>query len=157
MKPDPYMTIADKALIRAEQEKQRQFMQETYAKEGTRTFETGATRDADSQKIDLEGFLSPIVLVAFGKYMHAARLRNQPEGQATRASDNWQKGIPLDAYMKSAWRHFHEMWLLHRGFEAFNEKGEPVTMETALMGLFFNVQGYSHEFLKATTHLKETK
>src|SRR5580698_7792736 len=62
-----------------------------------RTFETGATRNLDASKYDYEGFLSPLVMERFGQYMHKHRV--QADG-SLRDSDNWQKGIPLQAYMK---------------------------------------------------------
>lgn len=104
-----------------------------------RTFDTGATRDGDTDKYDYEGFLSPLVLERFAAYMHQHRL--QADGQL-RDSDNWQKGIPLAAYMKSCWRHFLDLWMLHRGH------ARPVTVEDACCALMFNVQGYLHETLR---------
>ena len=109
-----------------------------------RTFDTGATRDTDAGKPDYEGFLSPLAIAAFGRYMD--RHRKQANG-VPRASDNWQKGIPLDAYMKSMWRHFFEVWALHRAGEY------PVAQMTeALCALQFNVQGYLHEHEKWAGH-----
>lgn len=105
-----------------------------------RRFSTGATRDVDESKFDYEGFLSPLALKRFAEYMHANR--RQKDG-SLRDSDNWQKGIPLDAYMKSAWRHFVNLWLSHRGQQADED------IETSLVALMFNVQGYLHEVLKA--------
>lgn len=102
---------------------------------GMRTFETGATRDNDSDKLDFEGFLSPLALKAFAEYMHTCRI--QADGQL-RDSDNWQKGIPLEVYMKSMWRHFFSVWEAHRS-------GRTATAE--LCALMFNVQGYLHEAL----------
>jgi hypothetical protein len=102
-----------------------------------RTFDTGATRDTDQGKIDFEGFLSPLALEAFGEYMH--KHRTQSDG-SLRSSDNWQKGIPVEAYMKSAWRHFFAVW---RGYR----QGE-IDMED-LCALMFNVQGLIHETVKA--------
>src|SRR6267142_2513848 len=81
----------------------------------TRLFPTGATRDTDKTKLDYEGFLSPRVLKRYAEYMHECRLRNIPPGQELRSSDNWQKGIPKDAYMKSLLRHVMEIWTGHRG------------------------------------------
>lgn len=112
---------------------------------GPRVFESGATRNADTGKPDYEGFLSPLVMEAFGEYMHEHR---HLENGELRASDNWQKGIPMDAYMKSAWRHFVHLWTLHRGLSARDEKGKAVTMRSTLAALMFNVQGYFHEWLK---------
>jgi hypothetical protein len=111
-----------------------------------RTFETGATRNSDTGKFDYEGFLSPLVIEEFGRFMHKHRVR----GDGTlRDSDNWQKGIPRDAYMKSAWRHFMAWWKMHRGHKAFDEKGNPVDFREEICALMFNAMGYLHELIKA--------
>jgi hypothetical protein len=107
-----------------------------------RQFKTGATRDSEEGKFDYEGFLSPIVLKRYAEYMHKHRL--QTDGKL-RDSDNWQKGIPKDAYIKSAWRHMMDWWLEHRGYES--REG----LEEALCALMFNVMGYLHETLKEKT------
>lgn len=104
-----------------------------------RTFETGATRDSDDGKLDFEGFLSHEVLYRFAQYMHKHRI--QADG-GLRASDNWQSGIPRDAYMKSAFRHFMDWWYCHRNGVTDEE------MEESLCALLFNVQGYLYELLK---------
>ena len=106
-----------------------------------RQFSTGATRDQDATKPDYEGFLNPLVIKRFGEYMHKHRV--QPDGNL-RDSDNWQKGIPLDAYMKSTHRHFMDMWLHHRGLN--NYANEP--LDEALCALMFNIMGYLYETLK---------
>lgn len=100
-----------------------------------RLFSTGATRDLDENKYDYEGFLSPRVLRRFGAYMHKHRM--QPDGQL-RDSDNWQKGIPPDAYMKSLLRHVMDVWTRHRGVETEE------SIEEALCAVIFNAQGYLH-------------
>ena len=102
-----------------------------------RVFETGATRDGDADKLDYEGFLSPRVLERYARYMH--KHRQQTDGKL-RDSDNWQKGIPRSAYMKSAWRHFMDVWTRWRSgyFDV------PET-EEALCALLFNVMGLLHE------------
>jgi hypothetical protein len=116
--------------------------------QSVRTFDTGATRHTDNGKLDYEGFLSPAVLQEFAKYMHHHRI--QSDG-SQRASDNWQKGIPQDAYMKSLVRHVMDLWLLHRGHTVIRpEDGSEVTVADALGGILFNTQGYWHEILKET-------
>jgi hypothetical protein len=105
-----------------------------------RTFDTGATRDTDEGKLCYEGFLSPLVLRRYAEYMH--KNRRQPDGSVRRA-DNWQKGIPLTAYMDSAWRHFMAWWSLHRSAPADED------LEDALCAMLFNVSGYLHETLKS--------
>ena len=104
-----------------------------------RNFDTGATRDTDVGKPDYEGFLSPLVIERFGKYMD--KHRHQADGKV-RDSDNWQKGIPKDAYMKSGFRHFVDWWKEHRGISTKDG------IEEAICALMFNVMGYLHEYLK---------
>lgn len=107
-----------------------------------RQFESGATRDGDDAKFDYEGFLSPAVLTRFGAYMHEHR--KQSDG-GLRASDNWQKGIPVDAYMKSLLRHVIELWTMHRGDGIAERKAA----EDTLCAILFNAQGYLFEALKS--------
>lgn len=104
-----------------------------------RTFATGATRDTEEGKNDYEGFLSPLVIEAFGDYM--TRHRVQSDGNL-RDSDNWQKGIPKDAYIKSAWRHLVDLWKEHRGLPSRDG------IDEALGGLLFNVMGYWFQVLQ---------
>jgi hypothetical protein len=104
-----------------------------------RTFDGGATRDTDTGKLDYEGFLSPRVLVEFAKYMHKHRV--QSDG-SLRSSDNWQKGMPREVYMKSMFRHFMDVWQEHR------EPADPGFHMEALMALLFNVQGYALELMR---------
>jgi hypothetical protein len=112
-----------------------------------RRFSTGATRNDDSQELDYEGFLSPIALKKFAEYMHENRV--QADG-TIRDSDNWQHGITLDSYMKSMFRHFHDVWMEHRGYKS--REG----LNKALCGLFFNVQGYLHETYKNAPEVPKT-
>lgn len=103
-----------------------------------RLFEGGATRDSDVGKPDYQGYLSPLVIERFGEYM----LRHQTQADGTlRSSDNWKKGMPKDAFMKSGFRHFMDWWLDHEGYEAKED------LEEALCALMFNVMGYLHEHL----------
>lgn len=105
-----------------------------------RTFKTGATRQDDKNKLDFDGFLSPLAIEAFAQYMHKHRF--QADG-VLRPSDNWQKGIPRDAYMKSMWRHFFETWKAHRIYCANQEE----QIEN-LCAIIFNAQGMLHEIIK---------
>jgi hypothetical protein len=104
-----------------------------------RTFASGATRNLDSDKYDFEGFLSPAVLERFGMYMHGHRV--QDDG-TLRASDNWQKGIPKDQYIKSLLRHVIDVWKEHRGLPSRDG------LQDALCGVIFNSMGYLHEDIK---------
>lgn len=111
----------------------------------TRMFHTGATRDVDTTKLDYEGFLSPVVLRKYAEYMHRARSRNVPDGLVLRESDNWQKGMPRDVYMKSLLRHVLDVWILHRKPSKTEE--DFAAREDALCAVLFNAMGYLFEDL----------
>jgi hypothetical protein len=115
-----------------------------------RKFDSGATRNDDSARPDYEGFLSPLALERFGQYM--AKHRRQADG-SVRDSDNWQKGIPLPAYMKGGWRHFMHWWQRHRGLPV-DDPLAGADLEEDLCALLFNVQGYLHETIKQRKGLK---
>lgn len=117
-----------------------------------RQFSTGATRNADNNKLDYEGFNCPMAQRAFAEYMHSHR--KQADG-TIRDSANWQKGMGLDVYAKSLIRHIHDFHCLHRGWEITRpEDGKPMPPDDEhklelLCAIWFNVQGYIHETLKA--------
>lgn len=115
----------------------------TEMRTAVRTFETGAIRDLDEHKLDYEGFLSPLVLERYAEYLH----HHRQTAAGLRYSDNWQRGIPLNVYMKSMFRHFMDVWQMHRGWR----KG---MMQEALCAVLFNAMGYLHELL-AAQHRKE--
>ena len=111
-----------------------------------RTFETGATRNKEEGKNDYEGFLSPEVLEVFGDYMTSHR--KQADGKL-RDSDNWQKGIPREVYMKSLLRHTFDLWKIHRGIECKDKQdGHVITVKEACSAIMFNVMGYLFEVIR---------
>ena len=110
-----------------------------------RTFATGATRSPDAERDDPEGYLSPLALQRYCTYLTKHRV--QTDG-AVRASDNWQLGIPLAAYMKGMWRHFLHLWLRHRGWPVTDPKAG-ADIEEDLCAIIFNAQGYLHVLLAA--------
>ena len=111
-----------------------------------RQFDTGATRDPDASKPDYEGYLSPLVIERYGRYM----LSHQETPAGPRASDNWQLGIPQAEYLKSAQRHNLDLWLLHRGYRGVYTQD----VQDALCALLFNISGYLHEELKAVKSVR---
>lgn len=115
-------------------------MGDKIADDGTlRTFSTGATRGTAEGKLDYEGFLSPRALEAYAEYMN--RHRMQPDG-TLRPSDNWQRGIPRDEFMKSLWRHVMDLWKNHRKIPVNSSADE------ACCAIIFNVMGYLDSLLK---------
>ncbi len=116
-----------------------------------RTFASGATRHIDDDKYDYEGFLSPWVIRRYGEYMHEHRV--QADG-TLRDSDNWQKGIPIDEYMKSLLRHTLDTHAVHRGLPSFDMKdSSEVEIEDLLCAVIFNAYGYLHEILKRRSYV----
>jgi len=109
-----------------------------------RAFETGATRDLDTDKPDFEACLSPLVLERYAKYIRECSYL--PDG-TQRPDDNWQKGIPKNSYMKSLLRHVMHVWALHDGYSV-EDKGKSVDIESALCAVLFNTMGYLFECVK---------
>lgn len=115
------------------------------------TFNSGATRSADTGKNKYLGFLSFQAIEAFGDYM--TRHRVQADG-SLREPDNWKKGITIESYMDSLLRHALEMMGLSVGYIPKRCRLENPSftldqhkLETAC-AIFFNVQGFLHEFSK---------
>jgi hypothetical protein len=103
-----------------------------------RTFATGATRDTDTNKLDFDGFLCPLVLERYAEYMHSNR--KMADG-SIRGSDNWKAGIPQEVYRKSTWRHFFAFW-------KHCLSGNKALAIVDACGILFNVMGWMHEELK---------
>lgn len=111
-----------------------------------RHFASGATRDTAENKPDYKGYLSPLALRHFGRYM----LKHQKQADGTmRASDNWKKGIPLDAYAQSLIRHVMEFWLAYEAAVSAASTGTQNAQwdvaEDALDAILFNTSGILHE------------
>jgi hypothetical protein len=116
-----------------------------------RTFESGATRNDDVEKLDYDGFLSPLVLTRYAKYLHKHRL--QADGKL-RDSDNWQKMFGekhFDVCIKSMWRHFMDVWGQHRGIEGEQD------LTDSLCALLFNTMAYLYKIERDKQELVNTE
>jgi hypothetical protein len=107
-----------------------------------RTFSTGATRDTAEGKHEPWGFTSALAEQRFSEYMH--KHRQQSDGQL-RDSDNWKRGISLDAYKHSLSRHIQDLRLI---LEGHPEQARERDREEVLCSILFNVQGMLHETIK---------
>ena len=105
------------------------------AGEAVRIFATGATRSPLGDKLQYEGYLSPIVLQRFAQYMKLHQ--TQADGRV-RPADNWQRGIPPESLMDSLSRHYMDVWLHHRGYG--DRAAEDI--EEALCAMMFNTMAY---------------
>jgi hypothetical protein len=124
------------------------------AKGKVRQFKSGATRDTNDNKLNYRGFENPFVTKRFAEFMH--RNRVQSDG-SLRAADNWQKGIPREAYMESLERHFNEVKQMHEAEAGRSPEswGKPVMTDDevfldALSAIIFNAQGMMLEIMKGT-------
>ena len=116
-------------------------------KQPIRTFETGATRNLSTTKINPAKALSPLVIQRYSEYMRD--MRKQKDG-TLRADDNWQKGISLESFVESGQRHSLHWWMIDAGHKYLSEDdGHEIDVEEACCALMFNVMGYLHESLKA--------
>ena len=104
-----------------------------------RQFASGANRNSDEGKIDIEGFINPLALKTYCEYMHKHRFL---ENGTMRPSDNWQLGIPKEELTKSLLRHTLDAWLENRGYESREGKID------AYCGILFNAFGLLLEELK---------
>lgn len=107
-----------------------------------RHFKSGATRDDDTDKLDPEGFDSPLVNKRFFQYMHSHR--KQADG-TLRGSDNWQTGIDKEAYVKSLVRHMEDL-KLH--WDGYADEAVEADVEAVLCAVLFNCKGLLFEILK---------
>jgi hypothetical protein len=73
---------------------------------------------------------------------------------AIRASDNWQRGMTKESYIKGGERHNLHWWLRHRGYPVKDPKAEP-SIEDDLCAIIFNASGYLHELLKEKLRVQE--
>jgi hypothetical protein len=111
-----------------------------------RQFPSGATRNSASGKLDYDGSLSLSVLEAFAEYMRFNAV--MPDG-SLRPCDDWKRGVPVDEYRKSLWRHHVDA---ARALQGLSSR-EGVVF--ALCGVIFNAQGALHELLAADPGLLE--
>ena len=107
-----------------------------------RQFETGATRDSDTDKLKIEGFIDPLVDKRYAQYMHVHR--KQKDGNL-REPDNWQKGVARDVYADSLIRHVLDFRLHH---DKYPDEAVDSDFESVLCAILFNVRGYLFELLK---------
>ena len=112
-----------------------------------RTFNGKATRDDDTNKLDFDGFISPQVLNRYAEYMN----KHRETALGIRDSDNWQNLFGekhLDVCMKSAYRHFQDWHLFHRGFKGRDD------IESSICALIFNANAYLFKLLQDRKYLK---
>ena len=111
-------------------------------------FGTGATRNRKENELRYDGFLSPLALQMFARYMH----KNRMTADGTiREPDNWQKGMPDASYLDSLLRHVMDIWLIYRGYPEAAREGK----FESLSGAFFNIQGLMHNWMTEDVSLEE--
>ncbi len=104
-----------------------------------REFEYGATRDDDTEKLDYEGFNSPLVDKCYAEYLN----KHRQTANGLRDGDNWQQLFNdengeghTDVCIKSLCRHVVDARLAHRG-----HRSEQSIIDD-LCGIIFNAKAY---------------
>ena len=115
-------------------------MKDGIVHETIRTFEGGATRNNDPERIDFIRMLSIPALFSYAKYMRAHR--KQADG-SMRAFDNWKSGMPEHEVLESLLRHVLDLIALHEGLEPLRE----CEIEETCCAIKFNIDTYLHQFL----------
>lgn len=68
-----------------------------------RKFKTGAVRASAKGKPSVTDYSDPLVEWRFNRYMMAAEKKY--------GRGNWKKGIPLEEYLRSLFRHAIKLWI----------------------------------------------
>ena len=110
-----------------------------------RKFDSGASRNSDDGKHDIDGFTCPLNEDSFYAYMHKHR---QLEDGSLRPADNWKLGIPPEQLMKSLRRHRHEVDMIIAGFS----DGDIIE---ALNAERFNSEALKRHYLLELKHFDE--
>lgn len=114
-----------------------------------RTFDTGATRDDNANKLDYVRGLSVQVQQRYLEYLSSHRL--QRDG-SLRDWDNWKKGIDTRAYRESLLRHSEDAVRASMGLPV----PEDASLEDLLCAIRFNADGWLFELLVAKSGNRES-
>ena len=113
-----------------------------------KTFDTGATRDEDYDKLNYADGLSEQVDERYLLYLQ--KHRTLPDG-SLRAWNNWKKGIPKDRYRQSLMRHVRHLNKKLMGLPV----PEDASLEDLCCAVRFNVDGLLFELLVAQSGNRE--
>jgi hypothetical protein len=116
--------------------------------ESKRTFETGATRDANATKLAYDQGLSVQVLQAYLEYL--GKHRTMKDG-SLRNWNNWKKGIPPDTYRESLLRHTVDAVRKSYNLPVREES----SLNDLLCAIIFNASGWLFERLVENTQNRE--
>jgi hypothetical protein len=113
-----------------------------------RQFNTGATRDTNSNKLAYDKGLSVQVLQRYMEYL--SKHRQQKDG-TLRDWDNWKRGIPIPVYCESLTRHSLDSVKKYHGLPV----PEDASMEDLLCAVIFNASGWLFELLVEKSNNRE--
>ena len=130
-----------------------------------RKFNTGATRDTSSGKLEYFGFMHPLCDYSYANYMN--QHRKMTDG-SLRDSNNWWGGFPKIIVLQSMCRHIEDLKLINAGYfvyehrtsevaerkvftkklETLPENYKEITEEECCNAIRFNSQAYLLAILK---------
>lgn len=108
---------------------------------GIRAFDTGATRDTNTNKLDYYRFNNALVDKVYAEYMH--KHRKQSDG-SLRSGDNWQNGWDKHTSMESMTRHVQDIKLHLTGYQ----KEATENLVDSICATIFNAKALLLEVLK---------
>lgn len=83
-----------------------------------RTFDSWASRDLATWKLEWQNYSHPLNDYSFANYMKSKQII----WWEYRKGDNWQKWMPSDVLFESLVRHVEELRLLYRWYRLFETK-----------------------------------
>ncbi len=110
----------------------------------TRKFNTGATRDNNTDKPNYAGFFSPLVIKRFGEYMMKHQVL--PDG-SKRNADNWKQLFGdnhATVCFESNLRHVIDLWLIHDDMASLSRDEH----QDVLCAMMFNTMAELYKILK---------
>jgi len=113
-----------------------------------RNFNSGATRDDNTGKLDYVRGLSAQVNQRYLEYLGSHR--RQKDG-SLRDWDNWKRGIPPETYRESLLRHTNDAVRASMGLPV----PENASLEDLLCAIRFNADGWLFELLAARSGNRE--
>lgn len=88
-----------------------------------RKFETGATRDTSSGKLEYFGFMHPLCDYSYANYMNHHRV--MADG-SLRDSNNWWNGFPKITVLQSLCRHIEDLKLINAGYFVYEHRTDKI-------------------------------
>jgi hypothetical protein len=116
-----------------------------------RTFETWATRDIDTGKLEYSDYINPLCDYSFANFMKWKQYINW----TIRAWNNWQKWIPNESLLSSLVRHTEIIKLLYQGYRVFETKDRNDVIDLKVYKTDNEIEHSWYNFVEEKTIINE--